>query len=119
MPLPLIAAVTGAAPIVGKIGGFLGNVFKKKPGGTKVGNLIRGIFGKKPSVSSTPPIAAQPASPLKVATTTTSQKNLTTAKSGSGSGGVMTWIKENTVLAIGIGVAIILLFGNSLKKLFR
>jgi hypothetical protein len=64
MPLPLLAAASGAVGVLGKIGGAIGGIFKKKPGGTKVGNFIRGIFGKKnssgPVATATPPIVAVP-----------------------------------------------------------
>lgn len=114
MPLPLIAAL--GAPAVGKVGGFLKNIFRKKPGGTAVGNAIRGIFKRKPTATATPPIyAPAPASPIRSATTTPAQRIVSSSGGGSSSG-IGAWIKENTVLAIGIGVGIILLFG---KKLFK
>lgn len=110
MPLPLVAA---AGTAVGK--------FIAGGGIAKVAGFIGGLFKRKSKSRAASPIAvAQTATQrLPVASKIVYGDDPAAGSSTKSKSGLMTWIKENTALAIGIGVVAFLFFTGSLKKLFR
>lgn len=83
----------------------------------KVTGFIRGIFGRKRKTAGPVAVAtASRPSPLPVASSNIVYGD--TPGAGAGKKSFGTWIKENTGLAIGIGVVLLILFGKQFKKLF-
>lgn len=106
MPIPLVAA-----GIATKVGTFIAG-----GGIQKVTGFIRGVFGRKKKSGAGPVAVAAAAkpSPLPVASSSIVYGDTP----GAGKKSVGTWIKDNTALAIGIGVVVLLLFGKQIKKIF-